>query len=45
MSDAFPGDMMRFLYGAPGAVQVEPAPDGTLYVRLTLAPYQFVIVS
>jgi alpha-amylase len=40
-----PGDMMRFLYGAPGAVQVESAPDGTLYVRFALAPHQFVIVS
>jgi glycosidase len=40
-----PGDMMRFLYGAPGAVPVQRAPDGTLYVNLDLAPYQFVILG
>jgi hypothetical protein len=40
-----PGDMMRFLYGAPGAVPVEPAPEGALYVKLALAPHQFVILG
>jgi hypothetical protein len=37
--------MMRFLYGAPGAVPVQRAPDGTLYVNLDLAPHQFVILG
>ena len=40
-----PGDVMRFLYGAPGAVLVEAASDATLYVKLALAPHQFVILG
>jgi len=40
-----PGERMRFLYGRQGDVPVERAPDGTLFVRLELAPHQFVILE
>ncbi|HYZ30784.1 MAG TPA: alpha-amylase family glycosyl hydrolase [Crenalkalicoccus sp.] len=40
-----PGDRMRFLSGAAGDVGVERAPDGTVYVRLDLAPHQFVVLQ
>lgn len=41
-----PGDLLASLYGAAAPVPVEPpAPDGTLAVRLNLAPHQFVILA
>jgi glycosidase len=39
------GDRMTFLYGQPGSVAVQQAPDGTRYVQLNLAPRQFVILE
>lgn len=42
-----PGNSLHFLYGAEGAVQVQKHPDPTnpsMFVQLTLAPMQFVIL-
>ena len=39
------GSTMTFLYGKDGTVPVETAPDGSRYVKLDLAPHQFVILS
>ncbi|HWJ17588.1 MAG TPA: hypothetical protein VNR65_02565, partial [Geobacterales bacterium] len=39
------GSTMTFLYGKSGTVPVETAPDGSRYVKLNLAPHQFVILS
>jgi len=36
---------MNFLYGKPGSATVQQAPDGSLCVRLDLAPHQFVILE
>jgi glycosidase len=38
------GDNMAFLCGAVGTVRVEQAANGTMFVRLALAPHQFVIL-
>jgi alpha-amylase len=38
------GDVMSFLFGGPGNVPVQQSPDGTAFVRLQLAPHQFVIL-
>jgi hypothetical protein len=39
------GDRMAFLYGQPGGVPVQQAPDGSRYVQLNLAPRQYVILE
>jgi hypothetical protein len=39
------GSSMQFLYGGTGSIPVSTAPDGTRYVTLTLAPYQFAILK
>jgi hypothetical protein len=39
------GDTMRYLYGSTGGVGVERAPDGSTFVRLPLAPHQFVVLA
>jgi glycosidase len=39
------GDTLRFLYGAPGTVPAQTAPNGTRFVQLDLAPNQFVILQ
>jgi glycosidase len=39
------GDMMTFLYGDTGSVQVDQAPDGICFVQLDLAAHQFVILE
>lgn len=39
------GDILRFLYGLAGSVAAQTAPDGTRFVRLSLAPHQFVILQ
>jgi alpha-amylase len=39
------GDKMTFLYGKVGNVAVEEAPDRTRFIRLDLAPHQFVILQ
>ena len=40
-----PSDTMSYLYGGAGDVPVETAPDqNTRFVRLNLAPHQFVIL-
>jgi glycosidase len=39
------GSSMQFLYGGVGSIPVSTAPDGTRYVTLALAPYQFVILK
>ncbi len=36
---------MQFLYGKAGSVPVSTAPDGTRFVKLDLAPHQFVVLS
>jgi alpha-amylase len=36
---------MQFLYGGTGSIPVSTAPDGTRYVTLPLAPYQFAILK
>lgn len=36
---------MKFLYGGSGAVPIQTAPDGSRYVKLDLAPHQFVILA
>jgi alpha-amylase len=38
------GSSMQFLYGATGTVPVRTASDGSRFVRLDLAPHQFVIL-
>ena len=40
-----PGDKLRFLYKDTGEVKVEEANDGSLFVKLELAPMQFVILQ
>jgi alpha-amylase len=39
------GSTLSYLYGGTGAVPVQSAPDGTRFVRLDLAPHQFVILA
>jgi glycosidase len=39
------GTTMRFLFGDVGAVNVSVAQDNTRFVRLNLAPHQFVILQ
>jgi alpha-amylase len=39
------GTVMTFLYGAPGSVRVDTAPDGSRNVTLNLTPHQFVILA
>ena len=39
------GDQMVFLYGQPGSAVVPQAPDGSRYIKLNLAPGQFVILE
>lgn len=39
------GSTMAFLYGAAGDVAVQEAPSGARYVKLDLAPYQFVVLQ
>jgi len=34
-----------FLYGGMGTVPVQTAPNGSRYVKLDLAPHQFVILA
>jgi glycosidase len=43
-----PGDILKFLYGESGSVTVERHPDPhnpSLFVKLSLAPMQFVILA
>ena len=39
------GSTMRFLYGGTGTVPVGTASDGSRFVKLDLAPHQFVILG
>jgi alpha-amylase len=39
------GDKLQFLYGKTGNLSASTAPDGTRFVRLPLAPHQFVILE
>jgi len=39
------GGVMSFLFGGSDDVTVEQSPDGTTFVRLQLAPHQFVILK
>jgi glycosidase len=39
------GGTMRYRYGHSGRVPVERAPDGSAFVRLPLAPHQFVVLE
>ena len=39
------GDKLRFLYGKTGNVSASTAADGTRFIRLPLAPHQFVILE
>ena len=39
------GSKMSFLYGAADSVTVKQAPSGARYVKLDLAPYQFVVLQ
>lgn len=39
------GDEMNFLYGSSGSVNVQQAPNGALFVRLNLKPWQFVVLQ
>jgi alpha-amylase len=39
------GSNMRFLYGATGTVPVRTAGDGSRFVKLDLAPHQFVVLA
>jgi alpha-amylase len=39
------GSTLSYLYGGTGAVPVQSAADGTRFIRLDLAPHQFVIVA
>jgi glycosidase len=43
MHDATPN--MQYLYGKAGSVKIETAPSGARFVRLDLAPHQFVILE
>jgi alpha-amylase len=40
-----PGDTMNFLYGGTGSVMIQKAASGALFVKLNLAPQQFVILE
>ena len=40
-----PAGTMAFLYGASGTVPVEKAPAGARFIKLDLAPHQFVILG
>lgn len=42
---ANPAAHMDFLYGGSGSIAIESATDGTRFVRLGLAPHQFVILK
>ena len=39
------GDTLSYLYGSTGTVTVERASDGTAFVRVPLAPHQFVVLT
>ena len=39
------GSTMTFLCGGMGTVPVQTAPNGSRYVKLDLAPHQFVILA
>ena len=39
------GSTMKFLYGGAGTVPVQTAADGSRFVKLNLAPMQFVILG
>jgi len=39
------GDVMSFLFGSPDNVPVQQSPDGTTFVRIQIAPQQFVILK
>jgi glycosidase len=39
------GSTMRYIYGAAGNVTVQEAPSGARFVKLGLAPHQFVILQ
>jgi hypothetical protein len=39
------GSTMQFLYGGTGTVPVRTASDGSRFVKLDLAPHQFVILK
>ena len=39
------GSSMRFLYGGAGTIPVRTATDGSRFVKLDLAPHQFVILG
>ena len=39
------GDTLRFLYGGAGTVAVQTAPGNTRFVRLDLAPHQFIMLE
>jgi hypothetical protein len=39
------GEPVRFLYGSSGSVAVNLASDGTKFVKLNLAPRQFVVLE
>ncbi len=38
------GTTMQYLYGSAGSVKVQPALSGARYVKLDLAPHQFVVL-
>jgi alpha-amylase len=40
-----PGDKLQFQYGDVGAVPVQLAPSGALFVQVNLKPWQFVILE
>jgi glycosidase len=39
------GEVMDFLYGKTGSVTVQEAPDGSRFVKLDLAPREFVVLE
>ena len=39
------GDTLRYVYGGTGTATVERASDGTAFVRVPLAPHQFVVLT
>jgi hypothetical protein len=39
------GDTLQFLYGGSGTVTAQTAPGNTRFVRLDLAPHQFVVLE
>src|SRR5215471_12288672 len=39
------GDTLRYVYGGTGTVAVERAPGGAAFVRVPLAPHQFVVLT